>query len=458
MQLLSALDAVILDAETATQPLSVLAVLVTEPSDEPIGFRGVRRRIRERFSLVPPMRRRLQRLPMGYPAWVDEPDVRIDHHLHHAVLDGPGDERQFGALVGGIAGQPLPHDRPLWEATYVEGLAGGPEAVVAKIHHCAVDGVAGIGALAAFFDLEPDPTPMELPPWEPEPPPSASALGRASLTGTWRWAVDARRGMEELVRAGRTVLGTARSDADAAVPYGGPRVSINGALTPRRVAAFATVPLDDVKRVRRPLAVTVNDVVLAVCAGVLRDHLRRRDGVPDRALVAAIPAAEQPLGDDGSGNHIAAMFCALPVHVADPRDRVLAVQRSATSAKEQHRQLGEGLLGRLAGVAPPGLLWAGVRAAALGRVGDRLPPLANVVISNVRGPEFPLYVAGAKLGHLYPLGPLLEGVGLNITVASYRDEIAFGFLACPDLVDDVAGLAAAVPPALAELLDAAEVV
>jgi hypothetical protein len=144
--------------------------------------------------------------------------------------------------------------------------------------------------------------------------------------------------------------------------------------------------------------------------------------------------------------------------VADPRDRVLAVQRSATSAKEQHRQLGEGLLGRLAGIAPPGLLWAGVRAAALGRVGDRLPPLANVVISNVRGPEFPLYVAGAKLGHLYPLGPLLEGVGLNITVASYRDEIAFGFLACPDLVDDVAGLAAAVPPALAELLDAAEVV
>jgi diacylglycerol O-acyltransferase / wax synthase len=455
MQRLSALDAVILDAETPVQPLSVLAVLVTAPDEAPLGFRGVHARISERYGLVPQMRRRLQRLPMGHPAWVDDGQVRVDDHLHHTVLDPPGDERRFGALVGEIAAQPLPHDRPLWEAWYVEGLADGAEAVVAKIHHCAVDGVAGIGALAAFFDLEPNPPPTPLPAWDAEPPPDVGTLGRAAVTGAWQWAAEAPRAAAQLVRAGRTFLGAGRSDAGAPLPFSGPRLSINGALTQRREVALATVALDDVKHVRRPLGVTVNDVVLAICAGALRTYLGRRGDLPDRPIVAAIPASEQPLGDDGSGNHISAMFCALPVDVDDPLERVLAVQRSAAGAKEQHQRLGEGALGRLAGIAPPGSLWAGVRAAALGRMGDRLPPLANVVVSNVRGPEFPLFVAGARLQHLYPLGPLLEGVGLNVTVASYRDEIAFGFLACPDLVDDVAELAATVPAALAQLLEVA---
>jgi diacylglycerol O-acyltransferase len=456
VQRLSALDAAILDSETATQPLSVLGVLIPEPrGDEPLGFRRVHERISERHVLVPQLHRRLQRLPLGYPGWVDQGHADIDHHLHHAVLDGRDDEdRQFGALVGNIAGQVLPRDRPLWEAWYVDGLTGGREAVVAKIHHCAVDGVAGIGAVAAFFDLEPDPPPMPVPAQAAEPSPHVGALARAALTGARQWTTGIGLGTTQVARASRTLL---RSLSDGAtLPFSGPRLSINGALTSRRVAAFTTVSLDDIKRVRRPLGVTVNDVVLAICAGALRDFLAPRDGVPDRSLVAAMPAAEQSLGDDGSGNHFAAMFCAIPVDVPDPLERVLAVQRSATTAKAQHQELGEGLVGNLAGLVPPGLLWAGMRLASLGRVADRLPPLANVVISNVRGPEFPLFVAGAKLGHLYPLGPLFEGVGLNITVTSYRDEVAFGFLACPDLVDDVAVLASTVPAALAELLEVAE--
>ena len=217
--------------------------------------------------------------------------------------------------------------------------------------------------------------------------------------------------------------------------------------------------LGDVKRVCRPFGLKVNDVVLAVTTGLLRRYLADRDELPERPIVAAVPTSERALGDESTGNSFSAMLCGLPVELADPTERLLAVQRSAATAKKLHQQAGGGLFAILAGIAPPGVVWPVMRAASLTRLADQIPPLANLFVSNIRGPDFPLYVAGSRLEHLYPLGPLLEGVGLNLTVVSYLDEVAFGFLACPDLLPDVADLAEAVPDALAELVavaDAAE--
>jgi len=450
---LSALDAAILDAETPAQPLSVLGVLVLEPNGDADGqgYRRVHDRIAERYALLPQMRRRLQRLPLGRPVWVDA-RVHVGQHLHHGALDAPGDDRQLGIVTGEVAAQPLARQRPLWEAWFIEGLSGGHNAVIASLHHCAIDGVAGIGALAAFFDLERDPVKVEAPSWQPEPEPSVEELGRAALTGAGAWSTEAGRGVAHLVGAARDAVRRAQRDARGPLPFSGPRLSMNGALTSRRVAAFARVSLADVKRVCRPFGLTVNDVVLAVTTGLLRRYLDDRGELPERPLVAAVPTSERALGDESTANSFSAMFCGLPVELADPTERLLAVQRSAATAKKLHQQAGGGLFAILAGMAPPGLVWPLMRAASLTRVADQVPPLANLFVSNVRGPDFPLYVAGSQLEHLYPLGPLLEGVGLNLTVASYRDEVAFGFLACPDLVPDVADLAEAVPAALAELV------
>jgi WS/DGAT/MGAT family acyltransferase len=215
---------------------------------------------------------------------------------------------------------------------------------------------------------------------------------------------------------------------------------------------FSTIGIDDVKHVRKAFGVTVNDVVVAVCTGALRRYLAQRDALPRRSLVAAVPTSERTEEHGASGNAIGTMMYGLPVHVDDVVERLLAVQQSAVAAKALSDALGPGLMSGLSGFAPPQLIAPMARLYSQTRLADRMPVVANVLVSNVRGPEFPLFVRDARLEQMYPLGPLLEGVGLNLTVVSYVDRIHFGLIGCPDVVGDLAGLRDALAFALDELL------
>jgi diacylglycerol O-acyltransferase / wax synthase len=465
MERLSALDRALLACETPNQQLNVLAIMVLDPDpDVPPSeaYRIARDRIVERLPLVPTMRRRLRSLPWwGYPIWEDDPHLVVDAHIHQAILPAPGDIRELGKLAGEIASRPLQRDRPLWEMWLVTGLEEGRTATVCKVHHALLDGTSGLGSLAAFFDLEPNAEPMDFPLIPPSPTLSTLELINETLDASARWRRD-------LVKVGPRVFGMVRAVADQArrpdrdpalsLPFSGPKLTMSGPLTARRSVELTSLGLDRLKPLRRTFDVTLNDVIVALCAGTIRSYLEYLDELPTGPLVAAIPVSERGLEDKPEGNKFSSMFYNLPVHIKDPAERVEYISRSSALGKEFYEQVGRESLASLAALAPPSMIGPAMNAiSALRRVVDVAPPLANVMISNVRGVDFPLWVGGGKVTRMLPMGPLLEGAALNITAASYLDSVSFGFQACPDLVPDLVQLADGIHDALIELEAAAAV-
>ena len=289
-----------------------------------------------------------------------------------------------------------------------------------------------------------------------ESPPGWEMALRAlpRLAGT---PLRAARATGHLGRSALRMLGVRASPEWPAVtlPFQAPRTSLNRAITPHRGFAYCSVPLSEVKTIKNAFSVTVNDVVLGICAGALRRYLADRDELPSRPLIARIPVAVHV--DDGGdssggarGNAPAARITALATQLDDPVDRLRAIHASTRSAKAVQRALGDDLILDLADVAPPGLLAAGVRAYSRLRLDEHLPPIFNLIISNVQGPSFPLYIGGARLVASYPIGPLLDGGGLNITAMSYLDHIDFGYVVCPEVVEDPWQLADATTVAFTE--------
>ena len=452
---LSELDGFFLHADTGTQHLHVLATLLldTNAVEGGITYEAFQRRMRERAPLVEALRRRPVRTPLGPTIWVDDPLDDLERHLHHVVVDGGGPE-VLAEWTGRIASAPMAKDRPLWEVWLVEGLDDGRAGVVAKVHHAAVDGVSGIWSLAAFFDLDAEGLASLAQPYEPPPAVTPADVAREALTRLRSRPVDVARKAARVAGSAAEMLRS--SSGDTPMVATAPRLPFNGPLTARREVAFARVPLDDLKEVRRAFGVTINDVIVGLVAGVVRRRLQD-DGVevPDRPLVAAVPTSEREAEHGMSGNRLSFMLYGLPAELDDPGDRLAAVQRSSAAAKALYERTGQGLLADAAGLLPP--LAVGPLLDAASRLGlaARIPPLANVIVSNVRGPDFPLYVAGSRLESMFPMGPLMEGVGLGVTVVTYRDEVGFGFVSCPDLLPDVAGLAATVADELVALRAAA---
>jgi WS/DGAT/MGAT family acyltransferase len=342
----------------------------------------------------------------------------------------------------------------------IEGLAGGRFALVAKLHHATLDGVAGVEQMIAFFDLEPL-VESGLPPTPPPRPDDPSTIELLTYAAVSR----ARSLVRAVPLAARTVgsvqaVRSARSTpgADAGgTPLVTPRTPLNDSLTSARRVAFSRLPLDGIKTVKAAVpGATVNDVVLAVCAGALRRFLGGRGDLPEEPLVAACPVDVRTEDQRGrSDNRVSAMFTRLPTDVSDPLDRLRAAHRAARAAKDEHALFDADLLQQWTEVLDPNLSSWFIDLYTSTSATRRHRPPVNLVVSNVAGPPFPLYLAGAELVRAYPLGQLLEGVGLNITVMSYRDAIDVGFLAAGDLLPDVDQLAAAVPEAFGELLDAA---
>ena len=385
--------------------------------------------------------------------WVDDDDLHLDRHLHHLVLPGDGGLAALSDVVAEIASFPLPKDRPLWEAWFVEGISKEEVAIIAKIHHCAVDGVSGIYTLAEFFDLEPYPAPRAATVRPaPRARPKAWEVGRATVGDLMHRPESVVRGVWHLGHSA-VAMANGRS-GPAPLPFSGPRQSYNRALTPRRSVAFTTIQLEDIKKIRKNLGGSVNDVLVALCAGILREYAIDHGETPTRPLVAGVPVSERTPEHGSAGNRISFMFYSLPIHCADPATRLSEVTRSADATKELYERTGRGLLGSVAALTPKAVVGPLMRLVSGMHVADHTPPVANVIISNIRGPELPLFVAGARLKTLFPMGPLLEGVGLGVTVVSHDDEVAIGFLGCEDHLPDIERLAEDTHLEVARMLDA----
>jgi diacylglycerol O-acyltransferase len=487
MERLSGLDASFLYLETPTLHMHVAMTMVFDPATVPGGYSFPRMKglIAERLPFAPIFRRRLLEVPfrLGHPVWIADPDFDIDYHVRLAAVPRPGGLRELADLAGDIAGHQLDRSRPLWEMWFVEGLAHDHIGFIAKMHHSTVDGVSGAELLSVLFDLEPGGgrPPADATASTGAARPAASDDGAGPGAGTdgeripsgfelMAQAMVARsmRPIEitgDVIRTGYRVLNVRRirlgsghgsARARAALPLSAPRVSFNTALTRRRSVALTAVGLEDVKRLKNATGTTVNDVVLAIGTGALRSFLLEGDELPDRPLVAVVPVSVGP--DEGSSkgsNRVSSMFVQLPVDLHRPLDRLTAIHEGTKGAKEEHNALGSDLLQNWAEHSTPNFFVNAARFYSRMRLADRHRPIANLVISNVPGPDFPLYLGGAELEAGFPLGPVMDGMGLNITIMSYRGVLYWGINACPEAIPRLWNLTAAIPVSLDELLGAA---
>lgn len=462
MRRVSGVDAAFLYGETPSWHMHVSAIVLLDPGDRPGGFSfdEFRRRVASRIHLVPQFRWKLVEVPLGLdrPGWVEDPDFDIDAHIRRIGVPPPGAPEQVGNLVGDLVSIKLDRRRPLWEFWIIEGIEDGRVALLAKIHHSIIDGVSGSELATVLLDLEPDPEPP--PPEEERPvdpvPASVELFARGALsTATVPFRIARFAG--QTLKQGITFLGFQRRTAPPPVPFQAPRTRFNAELTPHRRFAYTSVSLDEVKRIRRAFDVKVNDVVLALCAGALRRWLERYDTVPTSPLIVQVPVSLRADDDKSSvGTQVGAMFASLATHIDDPVERLREIASSTASAKEMQRALAADKIMGLTETTPPGLIALAARMYTAAGLDSRTPPVMNLIVSNVPGPPFPLYCAGAKVEALFPMGPLLYGTGINVTVFSYLDQIGFGFMTCRDVVPGQWDLADGVGESLAELVAAAD--
>ncbi|MHB8438430.1 MAG: WS/DGAT/MGAT family O-acyltransferase [Acidimicrobiales bacterium] len=464
MERLGGLDATFLYFETPSMHMHVCGLLILDPSTIKGGysFARIRQMLDERHPLMPAMTRKLVVPPfnLGRPSWIRDPDFDLDYHLRRIAVPSPGGSRELAAVAADIASRPLDRSHPLWEMWAIEGLADGNVALFAKMHHSTIDGISGANMMVYLFDLEADPaSPPEIPdvPEAHERVPSDVELfARGAVETAVRPFEMARLVPRTLVRLGSTVLSARRHRGQGlAAPFTAPRTSFNAAITPHRSIAFTEVKLEDVKQVKDALDVKVNDVVMALVSGALRRYLIANDELPDKSLIAAIPVSvhDEAAGHEGN-TKVSLMFSSLVSDVEDPIERIKAIAETNAQAKELHKMVGAETLMQWAEHAAPNTFSLAARLYSRMRLSDRHPVVHNLIISNVPGPPIPLYMAGARLAGLYPLGPIMDGAGLNVTVLSNEDRIGFGFIACKELIPDLWSLAEAIPEELASLVEA----
>ncbi|OBH10382.1 MULTISPECIES: wax ester/triacylglycerol synthase family O-acyltransferase [unclassified Mycobacterium] len=458
MERLSGFDAFFLYMESPTQPLNVCCVLELDPSTMPGGytFGRLHEALSARLDAVPEFRLKLadSQLNLDHPVWTDDDDFDLGRHLHRAAVPAPGGPRELAEICGHVAGLPLDRDRPLWEMWVIEGLHGNEAlAVVLKVHHAVVDGVGGANLLAQLCSSAPD---------APAPEP-ATRVGAANplliaasglvAAGLRPWRLAKVLPTTALTLA-QTVLRARGGGHTMAAPFAGPPTPFSGRFTKRRNVALASLDLEDVKKVKNRFGVTVNDVVTALCAGALRQFLLERGELTDRPLVASVPVSVRGKSDRPGRNQTTWMLCRLETHIDDPAQRLRSIAEGNTAAKEHAAALGPSLLQDWTQVA--GQTMFGAAMKLLPRIPLPEKPPHNLVMSNVPGPQEQLYFLGCRLDAMYPLGPIIAGAGLNITVMSLNGRLGIGLIACPDLVADLWDVADAFPAALKELLNCSE--
>jgi WS/DGAT/MGAT family acyltransferase len=457
---LSGTDALFLSTETPAWHQHVGGLTVVDPAEsERFSFGEVRRTLLERIPRVPKFRWKLKEVPLHLDraVWIEDKDFDVDKHLRRIAVPPPGGRREVGDLLGMLMGYQLDRRRPLWEMWYVDGVVGGQVALITKFHHCLMDGASGAGLAEQLFDLEPNPPATADAPSIAEDAglyePSDIELFARALIPT----IQTPRKITEYVlrTAGRGVtIFQQRNQNPMAMGVAGP--CFNGIVGPHRQSSFASVGLDDVRAVKDALGVKVNDVVLGLVSGALRGHMGRHgDGPEQGSLAAQVPVSTRLADDNDQTNKVATMSATLATDIDDPLERMKAIHASTQSAKELTQAILARKIQSVGEVAPPLLINLASRAVWATNITDRVPRVANVVVSNVPGPPFPIYACGAKVSGIYASSVLLAFAGLNITLFSYMDRVDFGLTSDPDLLADPWGIADGIKDALAELMDAA---
>lgn len=464
MDRMSTLDAEFLHLEDQNAHLHIAGVCTF--GGDPPSPEDLRALLASKLHRIPRYRQRVRNVPLdlGRPVWVDDPHFHLDYHVRHTALPEPGGDRELRALMGRLMSQPLDRNRPLWEAWLVEGLRGMGDsgwALIFKVHHCMVDGIAGVGLLEALLDVEPE-VPLGAPePWEPEPEPSDPALVLDAWSGL---ITDAGRILASVPAAVRDPGAGLRHAADLANGMGRllrgvlttPPSSLTGDIGPHRVWAHGSVSFDDVREVRRHVGGTVNDVILTVVTGGYRRLLLERGDDPASTEVRSmVPVSVR--GSDGAGvadNRVSTLVLDLPVDVDDPLERLAVVRERMGDLKGSHMAEAGELATRVGNLAPPVVLATasrlGVKAHALLR-----PRLVTTVTTNVPGPQFPLYCLGREMVEYLPFVGIHYGVRVSTAILSYNGRIAVGVTGDLDGGSDVGVLASAVPHEMAALLAAA---
>ena len=460
MQRLSGLDASFLYFETRAQLLHVCGLIVLDVSgmEDGYSFDALRTELNRRITGMPTFRRKLHDslLNVDHPVWVEAEDFDIDHHLHRVGIPEPGGDRELAELCAHLASQPIDRSMPLWQMYVIEGLADGGVAVFAKMHHSTVDGVTGANMMSQLCTLTPDDPTLDQELVNESAGGSGAlelAVGGAlsRLATPWRLA--------SLLPGTLGVLPSwvnrARKGLAMPAPFTAPRTPFNRTITGHRSISYASVDLEDIKRVKNAFGTTVNDVVLAVCSTALRKYLDELDALPAKPLIAMVPMSVHAAESRPGTNRVSGMFMSLSTDIDDPVERLEAIRDANTVAKDHTNALDANLLTDWAQFAAPSVFGSAVRMYSRLRLSERHPVVHNLVISNVPGPNFPLYFLGAKIKSMLPMGPVFHGAGLNCTVMSLDGSLHFGFIACKDLVPDPWPLAEAVEEAMQEFVAAA---
>jgi diacylglycerol O-acyltransferase / wax synthase len=463
MRRLTGLDASFLYLETPNNHMHVGGMYIFDPSEVPDGysFERMKKTIANRLHKLPPFRWRLVEVPFGlhHPIWIEDPDFDIDHHVRSGTVRPPGGPTELAEIAADIMGRPLDRTRPLWEIHMIEGLENGNVAMVSKTHHAAIDGASGAELSTNLLDRSAEIATYDAPKWEPECVPTDSEMLAYALNSLSRQPAALANALKNTVQLAMNRRNRPKSEGTESTGglFTAPRTSINAPITPRRRLGFTEVTLGDIKRIRDAFGGTVNDVVLAVCAGALRRYLLDRSELPAEPLVAMVPISVRTDDQKGTmGNRVSNMFVALGTHTDDPVERLQKIREHTARAKDQATDGGADTLSDWAEFAAPAFAAGAARLYASMRLADHHRPAFNVTISNVPGPPFPLYLAGARLVAWYPMGPIFDGSGLNMTVMSYDGVVYFGLVACPETVPRVAEIAGYLNDSVAELLRAAE--
>lgn len=427
---ISGLDATFLYIESPTNHMHVGGVAVIQGS---LKFEDFRATIKRRIHLIPSLRRRLMLVPFSvdYPYWVDDPDFDLDLHLHRVALPKPGSWKELRAVASQIFSEPLDKSRPLWSFTFIEGLDNIPQlpkgsvALVSKIHHVAIDGMAGAGILSILFDMTPEPY-MDKPndSFNPKPLPNDLTLIAKSTVGfaknPWKFPRLITETLGSTIKAG--FLTRAKHLELPTAPFTAPPSPLNGIISARRKWNTAILSLSRIKDLKRIMECTLNDVMLAICAGALRRYLEEKGKLPQKPLVAHVPISTGG-GSSGGSNSLSAMLVQLATDIEDPIERLEVIHENTIRGKTYQGALGAKTLSNMAEVVPFGVANQAAKIYTRFHLSEMHNPVFNVTITNVPGPQIPLYLNGHKLESIMGMAPIIDGMGLIITIFSYNGQV-----------------------------------
>ena len=460
MKGLSGVDGAFLHLETAQTPMHVASLHLF---DLPAGYAGdfhaeIKRQMRRRLRVAPVLTRKLAPMPLQFanPVWIEDDRMDLDYHVQRVTLPGPGTLAQLEDCAGRLHSEPLDRRRPLWRMAVIDGLQSGQVAYYFQVHHAVLDGQAGVLLAQALFDVKPEP--RVLPPRRRAghaEHPGVTALAAAALKHDAGQYIKLVRHLPDVVRSLAGLFGATAGGASARLGQNfsfGPKTPFNVPITAERGFAAVSVPLATLKRLGEAHDAKLNDIVLALCGGALRRYLMQQGAMPRKPLIATMPISLREAGNTQYTTQATLSLVNLNTQIADPVRRLRAIRDAAGAMKALAR--------RARGVIPTDFPTIGVPwllqglAALYGRSGlaGAMPPIANVVISNVPGPQAPLYAAGARMAAYWPLSIVEHGLGLNITVMSYAGVMGFGFTTARCAVPDARQLSAALLAALDELV------